>query len=171
MQILAEEQPKFITSTGSTTRFSGILSTSNMVSPPSLQTSTKLPYPKGNFEQWVLSRHCALEQTSTERTVVVDCEYSASQWQPNLPPINRDGYNFGCLKDGLGCHLWKPLDQRSLVTPRKSPSYKCTRTKSGFPSNTSIPETSITHINKTPSPTIRRQSLISTTKAELALPN
>ena len=43
MQILAKEQPKFITSTGSTTRFSGILSTSNMVGPPSLQTSTKLP--------------------------------------------------------------------------------------------------------------------------------
>ena len=104
-----------------------------MVDPPSLQTSTKLPYPKGSFEQWVLSRHCALEQTSTERTAVVDCEYSTSQWQPNFPPSSEMVITSDASKVGWGATCGNPaVDQRWLVTPRKSPSYKCT--KSGFPS-------------------------------------
>lgn len=78
----------------------------------------------------------------------MDGEHPASQWVSTIcPPSSEVIITLDASKVGW-CQLWQHFNQRTLVTPGKPCSHKCSGIESGISSNTIIPETSIEHISE-----------------------
>jgi hypothetical protein len=120
VQILDEGKSNILTSAISTVGLPRVLSTSSMACSTPFSAPSVVPDRASSVEQWGLSRYSPPEQTGTRRTAMMDSEYPSGQWKSNSSPLIQNDYHIGCLQDGLGGHLWKYFNQRTLVTRGES---------------------------------------------------
>ena len=149
LPIAPEGEPNVTPSPIPTSRFPGILSPGSLDCATPFQTHTELPHTPSSVEQWELSGHSPPRSPSTGGTPMVDRQHKTGEWECNTPPSDRDDDNLGRLKNGMGCHIRKTVDQWALVTSGKSPPHQCLGTESHFLGRTDIPEAPLERIGQT----------------------